>query len=156
MSKWLQKKFRAVYQPARHDSVSGDGKLAGVDEAVKAGTIALQQLQQANTLRPRIYLEVEDAASQAILMAHAGRFSGIDLKADKNFSPLGENVLLVHYYASTDQMMADSILKTLASMLPGGKLPAGAKTVKLNDGGLYRPMHFDLHVSKDVVSQLSR
>jgi hypothetical protein len=154
MSKWLQKKFRAVYQAPKGDSLPGDGKLAGVDAAVKAGTDVLLQKEQSNDLPPRIYLEVEDAASQAILLRHAERFPHIAMKRDENFSTLGENVLLVYYYASKDKSMAE-VLQTLAGMLPDGKLPATAQAVKLSDGGLYRPKHFDLHISKDVAARLT-
>lgn len=154
MSKWLRKKFKAVYEDPMRGALPGDGKLAGVDAAVKAGTAALLQKERSNTLRPRIYLEIEDAASQEIMLANANRFPDLEVVEDENFSPLGTEVLVVYYYASKDAAMAESIIKTITGMLPEGQQPPGAKIVQLSDGGLYRPMHFDLHISRDVASRL--
>ncbi|MBE7495921.1 MAG: DUF1353 domain-containing protein [Verrucomicrobiaceae bacterium] len=155
MSAWLRKKFRRIYEEPARRATADDGRLAGVNASVEASTALLREKEHAGTLRPRIYLEVEDSQSQSILRSRAAAFPGMDVLPDKHFSRMNPGTLTIYYYEAADKAGADEILHALARMMPGGALPPGARVVKLNDGGLFRPKHYDLHISRDVARSLA-
>ncbi|MGV3659324.1 MAG: DUF1353 domain-containing protein [Prosthecobacter sp.] len=154
MSKWLQKKFRAVYEEPAGAPGRSTSKLAGVSQSVDSSLLRVKA--QASTLPARVYLEVGDAASQEILKVRARDFGGIELKQDKDFSGVSPNDLRVYYYRAEDRAEAEHVLKTVLAMLPPGYRPPGAKATLLNDGGLFRPRHYDLHVGTNVAQQMKR
>jgi hypothetical protein len=155
MSKWLQKKFRRVYEEPKTKTSRDDGKLAGVNDSVNVSLTNLYSQAKTGGLRPRIYLEVSDQASQNALMARAKAFGDrIEVKPDKDFSAIASNELRVYYYRAEDRKEAEKVLSAVVAMLPAGRRPPGAKVSMLNDGGLFRPRHYDLHVGTQIAQQL--
>lgn len=155
MSKWLQKKFRRVYEEPKTKTSRDDGKLAGVNDSVNVSLANLYSQAARGGLQPRIYLEVSDQASQDAIIARAKAFGDtIELKPDKDFSAIAPDQLRVYYYRAEDRNEAEQVLAAVLGMLPAGLRPHGAKTLRLNDGGLFRPRHYDLHVGALIAKQL--
>ena len=124
MSAWLQKKFRAIYREHGARGDAGDGKLAGVSQAVNAAVANLRLQDQAGTLHARIYLEVADERTQQMLLSRTSAFPNMDLKPDRNIRPdVNPDELQVYYYRSEDSREAADVLKTVLDMLPADRRP---------------------------------